>query len=645
MLTPDNAFLTPAITAAVNASASGFGGVLVNRFLDDGGPGEDFERRITERFVPKLSGDFDAKFAQINWDASFNFGQSENYFSNRNVEIVGNFNAAIDSVIDPATGQPACRINVPSAGLNPFTGQGAGNPPAGIVGNPASCVPYNPFGQQNSRASTNWWSATTWEYQRLTQEVADLNINFDSSRFLNLQGGPIALAAGLEWRKERVVDNQDPLVSQGLTASAPVPNFAGGLEVTEGYIEVNVPIFKHKAPFFDELTFDVADRNAQYTTVGNVNAWKVSGIWGWFHDFKLRGDYSIAVRAPNLTEAFLPPSGNFFTLTDPCSNENINVTANRLKNCTTILTGLGLVPGTYNDTSVNLSQPGVTVGNAKLTPEQSTSYTIGFIFQPTLIPNLSLTLDYYNIDIKQAIIQPSGQQIVNNCVDGPSLDPAFCNLIQRAPTDGFINQDGQQENKGDISFLTQSFLNASRLFTDGIEVQVTYLMRVDPMRLKFGQDSDLPGRLSFNIDMNFLMHLHDYPFVTQPTQYIVDEGVVGNPYERARADITYEEGRWSATWTLRYVGKAADFNRSPGQTSYASGFVSPPYFKPELYNDIIVHYHVPLHKTDLDLYVGAQDLFNIQPPPNAITGNNGGADGSALYDLGIYVFTGARVRF
>ena len=356
------------------------------------------------------------------------------------------------------------------------------------------------------------------------------------------------------------------------------------------------------------------------------------------------------MRAPNLTEAFLPPSGNFFTLSDPCSNENINASPNRLKNCTTILDALGLVPGVYNDTSVNLSQPGVTVGNPHLTPETSTSYTVGIVWQPTFLRNFSVTVDYYNIDIKNAIIQPTGQEIVDNCVDGPTLDPAFCDLVQRQPQAG-TNQDGQQENKGDIDFITQSFVNASRLFTDGVEVQSTYLVRVDPMHLRIGQDPEYPGHLTFNFDFNYLLHLHNFPFSTAPNTYIAEEGSLvpsgfeATPYERARGDFTYDQGRFSVTWTLRYVGRAADFNRSPGQAVYAGNAIGPAYFPQKFYNDVVLHYRMPVQKSEVDWFAGAQDLFNATPPPGAITGNNGGPDGSALYDLGLYVFAGARVKY
>jgi outer membrane receptor protein involved in Fe transport len=648
-VSPDNAYITPAIATALNADpgALNAGGILLNRFLGDGGARETFARRITERVVPQLDGDFDAKFAQIHWNTAFNFGESINYLSNRNILIPGNFAASEDAVIDPSTGQPACRINVPSAGLNPFTGNGFGNPPAGMVGIPSACVPYNPFGTPNTAAAIKYSRTDEDEYQRLTQEVANINFSFDTSRFLNLQGGPIGFALGAEWRKEAVVDNQAPIVAAGLTEIAATPNFAGGFEVTEGYIEANFPIAKH-LPLIDELTVDVADRDAQYTTVGNVNTWQVKGVYGPIPDIKFRADYSDAVRAPNLTEAFLPPSGTFFTIADPCSAENITANPNREKNCATLLAAFGQTAGTFIDTAVNLSPPGVVSGNPHLTPEEAKSYTLGFVLQPRFLRNFSLTVDYYNIDIKNAITEPTAQAIANNCVDGAALDPAFCTLIQRAPTNGFVNKEGQVDAEGDISFVTDTFLNASRLFTDGVEIQSTYSFWVDPWHFKLSRESDLPGKVTLTMDFNYLMHLHDFPFQTSPNQYVVEEGTVGNgtPYQRARFDIAYEQGPWTIDWTLRYVGTSADFNRSPGQTVYAGNALSPAYVGARVYDDLVVHYRLPVWGGGkADIFVGANDLFNAPPPPNVVTGNNGGADGSALYDLGIYVFAGARVRY
>jgi iron complex outermembrane receptor protein len=630
VISPDNAFITPAIQGQLSKAIF----PAIDRFFGDGGARTTFARRITERVVPQLKGDLDARFAQINWDATFNYGESRNYFSDRNTLITGNFNAAFNPIIDPATGKPACRINVAGAAPDPFVAIGINVAPAGIVGDPAKCVPYNPFGLQNNRAAINWFRRTVNESQQLYQEVATLNVNFDTSRFLNLPGGPIGIAAGLEWRKEHVSDTQDPLVSAGLTENAPTPNFAGGFEVSEAYAEANFPIFKHQGFLLDELTIDVADRNAQYTTVGNVNAWKVSGIYGPIPGLKFRADYSEAVRAPNITEAFLPPSGTFFTIADPCSIENISGNPNRAKNCA----ALGIPPGFVANT--NLSPPGTVSGNSKLTPEQSKSYTLGFVLQPTFIKTLSLTVDYYNIDIKNAILLPTAPEIAANCVDGAGLDAQFCGLVTRNPV------------THDITFIKDQYLNATELFTDGLEVQATYVFWADPLHLKLSTTNDLPGRVTVNADFNYLMHLHNFPFQQFPNTYIVQEGTLvpsgheGTPYQRARFDINYAQGPVSLTWTLRYVGTAAEFNRSPGRPTYASNAVSPPYLSAIVYNDVVVHYRLPTWKGGTtDLFAGVNDLFNQPPPPNSITGNNGGPDGSALYDLGLYVFAGARVKY
>ncbi|MFV4657337.1 hypothetical protein ACNJU0_21055, partial [Mycobacterium tuberculosis] len=100
--------------------------------------------RRTYRIVAGLQGDFDTPITHVDWDAALNYGRTNAHFSNSSLEITQNFAAALDSVIDPRTGAPACRINVPSA---PQTGIGSG------AFNKSACVPFNPFGRQNSAAA------------------------------------------------------------------------------------------------------------------------------------------------------------------------------------------------------------------------------------------------------------------------------------------------------------------------------------------------------------------------------------------------------------------------------------------------------------------------------------------------------------
>src|SRR6185312_1427563 len=133
-LQPDNAF-TPGPVRAALAGTDPSEFPFIGKFTNAGRT-QDIRRR-TYRVVAGVGGDFDARFAQFNWDASLNYGETDTHFVSEDLTITQNFDAALDSVIDPATGKPACRINVPSA---PQTGIGAG------ALNPGSCIPYNPFG-------------------------------------------------------------------------------------------------------------------------------------------------------------------------------------------------------------------------------------------------------------------------------------------------------------------------------------------------------------------------------------------------------------------------------------------------------------------------------------------------------------------
>ena len=105
----------------------------------------------------------------------------------------------------------------------------------------------------------------------------------------------------------------------------------------------------------------------------------------------------------------MPSSATFFTIHDPCSAENINSNVNYAKNCA----AAGL-PSGFVATS-NLTVPGTVAGNPDLQPERSFSYTGGLVLQPPMTPNLSVTLDYYSIKIKDAITEVAAQDIVNNC--------------------------------------------------------------------------------------------------------------------------------------------------------------------------------------------------------------------------------------
>lgn len=614
-LQPDNAFIRPDLAAALAGTAPADYPFLA-AFLQPGGRTQDITRK-TYRVVAGLNGDFDARFATVNWDATLNYGKVKNHITNNSLEILANFAAAYDSVIDPATGQPACRINVPSA---PQTGNGAGAAPG--------CVPFNPFGQQNNAAALAYSFGSFNTNDTLSQEVASLNANFDTSRFFNLQGGPIGVAVGAEYRMERTKDVNDPALVNGLTENLSADS-SGGYNVKEAYAEVSLPVFKGFAPLLDELTFDAAYRGADYSTVGNVGAYKFSGTYGPISWLKLRSTYSRAIRAPNIGEAFQPPTPGFFNVSDPCSAENIGSHANYAANCAKQGIPAGFIANT------NASITGQSSGNPNLDPEKSVSYTGGIVFQPPVVPGLAVTLDFYSIKIKDAITQVAAQDIINNCYDSANLDPNYCSLFTR----------GSDNN---INFVKTTFVNASKLYTQGYELHVTYNHDVSPLTSRWRATEWMTGNVGVDLNVNYIVRLRNFPFQNDPSNYQVLEGRAenssneGTPRLRGVASVNYKQGPWTVNWQTRYVGKAALFNLDPVSVDRSEA-LNVPFISPTFYHDISVHYRLDdrfgKQLDGAEVFAGVNNVFGEDPPFMTI-----GQGNDLAYDLGRFFFMGFTYR-
>jgi iron complex outermembrane receptor protein len=627
-LQPDNAFIQPDLRAALNAAgltaANPADFPLISKFLNPGRVGEAYRR--TYRIVAGLEGDFNVPFFNIKWDTALNYGRTNDKFNNGDLEFTQNFDAALDSVIDPATGQAACRINVPSAAQ---TGMGAGAAP--------NCVPFNPFGLNNSKAALAYSFQQFDTTDSLSQQDATINLRTDTSKFFNLPGGPISLATGGEYRMERTFEINDPRLVAGDTENLD-SNSSGGFNVYEGYVEGAAPIFKHNGPWLDELSFDAAYRGAQYSfkQVGYADAYKFGTVYGPFDWIKFRGTYSRAIRAPNITEAFQPSTPGFFSVTDPCSVENIASNVNYAKNCAAAGIPAGFVANT------NASIQGTSSGNPNLNPEKSFSYTGGVVLQPSFIPHLALTLDYYSIKIKNAIELVQAQDAINNCFnDSAGLNQQFCSLFTRDPATQNIN------------FVSTSYVNASKLETDGFDFTATYSTPISGLTERSHYTKWLNGRVTFDLTANYIIKDHDFPFQDDPTQVHIYEGTVNNPHLKALADIDYRQGQWQVVWSTRYVGRAALFTRDPTESDFSES-TNVPFAPARFYHNIAVHYNFTGGKLDnitggklsgLEGYAGVNNIFG-DLPPFATLGQLDPAQNTADvgYDIGRFIFVGLKYK-
>lgn len=633
-IAPDNAFRTAAINTFINNAVGTNRSASSLTYADFIGPARgDTTTRDTTRVVAGLNGKFDLPAFEVHYDTALNYGQTDNSFVDHGQLLDGNFRASLDSVIDPATGKPACRINVPSA-------QSAGYvAPTGITQLASACVPYNPFGQSNGPAFFKWAEATLSESQKITQEVANANFRVNTSRFFNLPGGPIDAAFGAEYRRETSVNTNDPLALQGLTFRAAAPTAPGHFSVYESYLELRAPILKHRF-LAEELTVGGAVRQAKYQPFGSVNTWNANFVYepfehdltGWrtpLSGLRFRGTASSATRAPNIDEAYRPISPGFANITDPCDAQNIGLNVNRVANCAAL--SIPAIFHAQTAQSINtVTSGGLVNGTGALRNETAHTYTLGLTYQPGWLTGVVFTMDYYNINILNAITLPPAQTIINNCVDATALNPQFCNLVARLPST-------DPAKAFNIQSVTAQFLNAAGLRTHGVDFQLGYAHDVSDWTQHLGPLQKLDGRIRASVDANWTQANRTIPFAQFPKIQNINEARLGLPTERGTLDLSYSQGDWTVGWRSRYVSRTVLFNRDATQIEHCES-ISPCQIKATAYSDINVSYKLMTQVGDVELFGGVKNIFNHQIPLGGFTTN-------AEYEIfGTTGFVGVRLR-
>ncbi|PCH97207.1 MAG: TonB-dependent receptor [Gammaproteobacteria bacterium] len=591
----DNAFLSD----EVRNELGGTGTASMAKFFGELGNRSAKNTRELFRYVGGLEGYFSLGDTDLDYELFYIYGETTNTRVTENDLIPGNLAAGIDSVIDPATGQAVCRSQLASA-----QGEGYTDPATVGAGN---CVAYNPFGfAQSSQAALDWVSADVTREDVIKQEVIGGSLSGDSGAFFELPGGAVGMAAGFEYRTESSATITDELTKSGSLLGAATPDEFGEYDVTEMFVEVSMPILSGMF-LAQELTVDAAYRYADYSHAGSVDAWKFGVVYAPIEDLRFRGTVGAAVRAPNINEAFSPLSPGFGRVSDPCDADNIDDDPDRVANCA----ALGIPAGFQANDNVSIDV--ISGGNDNLKPEESTSLTVGTVWTPSYLEGFSVTLDFYDIEIQDAIISVSAQNIADNCVDatgGP--DANFCDAVDRDPT------------TNDIELVRSGFLNASAFNTSGVDVE---------MRYNFALESfSLPGELRLSLFVNKLLELERFEFQDRPDEINVEVGEVGDPELQARMSATYNLDDFSVTWQARYIDRVVTYDVSPGGGSpedLESGYV-PSVTTHDLSFNYIVN-------NNLRVYAGLRNVFDKLPV---------GWTNNPLYDLiGRRAYAGVTVNF
>ncbi len=627
-------FISGNLTAADRAAiADGSFRFVNSRNLLDVGLRDAIYQRDTYRIVTGLRGSFNTDW---NYEISANYGKFKEDTLNQGFIDRQRFALALDAGRNPITGQIQCRSQYDPASAVPLVGfaaPAAANA-ARLAADIAACVPYNPFGTPDNAASIAYFARDYRNTASIDQLVFSGFVSGDLSQVFELPAGPISFAIGGEYRKENAYFKQDQFVTDGFTNAVSIPTFdPNAFEVKEAFGEIRVPILSNM-PFFEELTLSGAGRVSKYQgNVGTVYAYNAGVDYAPFEDIRFRANYSRAVRAPNVSETGFPLVPNFSNgFIDPC-NPSVIGTGVRAANCLADV-GSALL-ATFNNVAQSL--PIVSGSNPNLTVEKSDSYTYGVVIQPRWVPNLSLSVDYYNINVKGVISSVGAQGIVNSCYDSASLDNIFCKQFTRYRGTG---PGPLGEDPGRI--LGNSLINAPLNFANrkrrGVDTNLNYKTNFGPV--------------SFSTDLIYthVFQSSNYQDPTNPTFETRVLGQLGDPKDEFRWDFDFGSGPVTFGYRLRYIGPQY-FN------SYASLFtingIAPSdidaypttQFPAITYHDIRFDFDVAKDAKGnaIKFYVGVDNVLDQGVPRGAATATG---SGSAIYSFrGRNYYAGFRARF
>ncbi|MDA1321004.1 MAG: TonB-dependent receptor [Proteobacteria bacterium] len=586
----DNAFLPSDLRAMLTAAG-------VARF-DITRNDRDFGIRTyesvydTTRFVTGIDGAFSNGWR---FEAYVNYGQTESQFTNFD-RLQKEFYESIDAI--NLNGQIVCRSEDARA---------------------RGCQPLNLFGAGiASQEAIDYSYIHTVRDDVTRQWNAVASVNGELFSYPSLFSGtslPVAFAAGVEWRKEYARSVPDERSQKGLIFQNAQQITEGRYESKEIFGEINLPLLAD-VPFVQYLDLTAAYRYQDYTTTGGDSSYGLGLEWTVNRDIRFRGNYAKAVRSPNINELFGGGSEGYSQIEDPCDATRLNLgnaSANRKANCA----ALGLSPNFVQSTA---TRPVVSQGNPDLNPEEGETLTMGVVLTPSFLPGLALTIDRYEIEISDVIASLGWRNIINNCVDSPSLSNPFCASVSRG-------------SDGNITRVLNQVLNVAEYTNSGWDVTASY--RTDLAKL------GLPdyGSLSFNAAAGFLDELTYDPVPGDASVRDEQAGELPNPKRRMNFRVTWDYDRVSLSYANQYLGSMVRSNQDP-----AGAYE--PYKAPSwITHDLRAEYRFDKYS----VFAGVNNFTNEEPPqtPFTWTGTslNTGFNGSIYNNLGRYAYIGVNARF
>lgn len=525
----DNAYLPAEVAQAMDAAGiDSFELQKAGAFIGDNNIGLGDGREVFD--ILSLSAGLDVVLPN-GWDlrASWQSGESENLSGLYGQTRIDRMFLGMDAVRDPETGAIVCRVQL----FNPSEAELAAAPsiqgresvaggsllsPIGLDNTVRDCVPYNIFGAGNmSDQAVAYTQSPREQRNKVEQDFVELLLTGELHEGWGY--GPVGLAAGLTWREQSFRQTMHSSVYHlGPPQNAPelgirgiAPGYTGGSEtlhrftsardasgemgVWEWFGEMNFA-FWQSASAAQRLNGSLAYRSSDYDRSGRIESWKAGLDFQVFEDLRLRATRSRDVREPTFQELYNNRGGGGGTITDP-------------------------VNGTTYLTTVTAN------GNPNLRPEVADTVVAGLVYQPSWLPGLQLSSDWYEVDVKDSVGSLSAQRIVDDCAEGAA---GFCSSIERG-------------NDGLIVKINNGFLNVDQARVEGVDIEALYAMEPD----FFGGGFE---SLRLRLLGGYIIERSDTPLGGAPRDV---SGEIGTPDFTAIATLAYNVGPWGLNLQQRYI--------------------------------------------------------------------------------------------
>jgi outer membrane receptor protein involved in Fe transport len=527
-----------------------------------------------DRFNPEAKSDqyffntgLEGKTGDYRWNFSYTHGKTKLHTTLQNNVNEERLAAALDAVVDPATGQIVCNSTLTNPGLR------------------SGCVPLNVFGPTASTAAALDYVQGNVNYVG-NMVMDDVTADISTEPF-STWAGPVIVALSAEWRRQEYSGDSDGTPSdfanctglrynctQGTTLlwRQTFPDFPEvSQSVKEAALELDVPLVRD-VPAVSSLDVNGAVRYTSYDTSGDYTPWKVGLDWHLNDQFRFRATQSSDIRAPTLNDLYAPQSVVIVNFPDLLTNTSPNI-------------------------------PSINYGNADLTAEIGRTTTAGIVWQ---LPSFSVALDFYRIKITKAISTTQGfnTTLQQACYASGGTSP-YCALQTRP--NGFT--DTSAANAATAWLVTP--INIAEIKTEGADLEVNW-------------QTDVSGR---TLTLRGLAAYQPHIYISQPSIATLDQGGVAfgptgmtaTPVWRLTAFVGYQatdnlrvdlSERWRSSLKL-----AADVPNVFWIDNHVASFAT---------TNLNIGYEMPLESGNLGLFLNVQNLFDKDPPAAQATGQTPG---------------------